>query len=184
VPVRDREERLTKLFLNPSPQAIAQAGQIQEESARFNLGEVRRTINNPVFALMMLQPEFQSRFQFTLGRQEKLSGEKVWVVEFREEERPTIIRGLPGQEMPARGRFWIAPETGRVVKTELVVDKPEIRANVTTLFRTDDRFQISVPTQMHEDYELDAAHVTGTATYDHFRQFQVRANEELARPPQ
>ena len=53
-PIRDREQRLAKLFLKPSEDALEQAQRIREESARYNLGNMRRTINNPVLALVVL----------------------------------------------------------------------------------------------------------------------------------
>ena len=40
-PIRDREQRLSRLFLNPSPDSLQQANRIQEESARLRaLAEV------------------------------------------------------------------------------------------------------------------------------------------------
>ena len=58
IPMRDREERLAKLFLGNKTDAEAQGAKaIADESARYNLGAVQRTINNPVFALIFLQPE-------------------------------------------------------------------------------------------------------------------------------
>ena len=47
-PVRDRGERLLKLFQDPSDANTRQAGQIMEESARYNLGSrIKRNINVP-----------------------------------------------------------------------------------------------------------------------------------------
>jgi len=46
-PVRDRTDRLTKLFLAPHPDSQSQARRIAEESARFNLGgQVLRTMGD------------------------------------------------------------------------------------------------------------------------------------------
>ena len=52
-PVRDRQDRLTKLFLQPAATALQQAEQIVAESARYNIG-VARNINIPVLALTVL----------------------------------------------------------------------------------------------------------------------------------
>src|SRR2546425_12077582 len=46
-PVRDRQERLTALFLQPPALAVDQAKQIPNESARYNIGEVLRALNGP-----------------------------------------------------------------------------------------------------------------------------------------
>ncbi len=186
IPIRDREERLAALFLGnkADPGAQARAKAIADESARYNLGAVRRTINNPVFALIFLQPETRGHFKFTMGKPDRRMGDNIHVVEYVEEERPTLIVGLPGQDMPAFGRFWIEHDTGRVVKAEVRVDQKGIKANLTTVFRTDERLGIDVPSEMHEDYDLSDGRVTGTATYSRFRRFEVKATEELALPPQ
>ena len=51
-PIPDRHDRLLKLFSNPQPDAVGRAGDIAAESARFNLGSVRRTMNYPTMALI------------------------------------------------------------------------------------------------------------------------------------
>ena len=55
--VRDREERLAKLFLNGSSRSsVDQARQIMVESARYNIGTVERTINLPTLPLALSHP--------------------------------------------------------------------------------------------------------------------------------
>ena len=46
-PVRDREERLTRLFLSPSTSTERQIQGILTDSARHNIGDVERNINTP-----------------------------------------------------------------------------------------------------------------------------------------
>jgi hypothetical protein len=184
IPMRDREQRLAKLFLGEKTDAEMQerGRAIADESARYNLGAVQRTINNPVFALIFLQPDARTHFRFTMGKPDRKMGDNIRVVEYVEDVRPTLIVGLPGQDMPAYGRFWIESGTGRVVKSEVRVDQKGIKANLTTVYRPDERLGIDVPSEMHEDYELDSSHVTGIATYSRFRRFEVNATEELAQP--
>jgi len=182
VPIRDREERLTKLFINPSADNLDKAREIQDESTRYNLGAVQRTINNPVFPLMLLQAEYQTHFHYTLEKQDKRVGEDVWIVAYREIERPSLIRGRPGEDMLAEGRFWIDAASGHVLKAELVVKHPDVKANLTTVFRADSRFAIDLPVEMHEDYDTASNRVTGTATYGRFRRFQVSAEHDITAP--
>jgi hypothetical protein len=187
IPIRDREERLAKLFLNNKPGSSGsdvqeRAKAISDESARYNLGAVQRTINNPIFALIFLQPDIREHFKFTMGKPDRRMGDGVRVVEYVEDMRPTIIVGLPGQDMPAFGRFWIENDTGRVVKAEVRVEQRGIKANLTTEFRADERLGIDVPTEMREDYDLDSSRVSGRASYSHFRRFEVKSSEELAPP--
>jgi hypothetical protein len=184
IPIRDREERLAKLFLSSRPGSDFQerAKAISDESARYNLGAVQRTINNPIFALIFLQPDVRDHFRFTLGKADRRLGENVRVVEYVEDMRPTLIAGLPGQDMPAFGRFWIESDTGRIVKTEVRVEQRGIKANLTTEFRADERLGIDVPSEMREDYDLDNSRVVGKASYSRFRRFEVKSSEELAPP--
>jgi hypothetical protein len=184
IPIRDREERLAKLFLSGKPGSDweERAKAISDESARYNLGAVRRTINNPIFALIFLQPDLRDHFRFTMGKPDRRMGDNVRVVEYLEDMRPTLIVGLPGQDMPAFGRFWIETDTGRIVKAEVRVEQRGIKANLTTEFRADDRLGIDVPSEMREDYDLDNSRVTGRASYSRFRKFEVKSSEELAPP--
>ena len=109
IPVRDREERVTKLFLHPTGDTQARAKAIADESGRYNLGAVRRTINNPVFALIFLQPELRWHFKFTFGKPDRRMGDDVRVVEFVEEARPTVIIGLARS---GHGRVWTILDRG------------------------------------------------------------------------
>jgi hypothetical protein len=185
IPVRDREERLAKLFLSKTGRADSNdenARAIAEESARYNLGAVQRTINNPVFALLFLQPDIRSRFKFTPGKPDRKAGDDIRVVEYVEELRPTVIHGGAGRDMPSFGRFWIDNSTGRVIKAEVRVEVSDVKANLTTTFRTDERLGIDVPAEFREDYDLRDGRVSGVASYSRFRRFQVNSSEELSPP--
>ena len=184
-PVRDREQRLAKLLLQQSPQAMEQANQISQESARFNLdsSNVKRTINDPLFAIGFLQPENQSRFGYELDGRDRSAGDNVWIVRYREQARPTFIKGAFDKDLPARGRYWIDAENGRVVKTELILEDPYVGASLTTVFQPDERFRINVPVRMNERYRLTTGReVTGVATYGRFRRFDVSTDEAIADP--
>jgi hypothetical protein len=179
-PIRDREQRLAKLFLNPSPDALEQALSIQEESARYNLGNMRRTINNPVLGLVVVQPDFQPRFRYSLGKLDPKAGPGVWTVEYKEVATPAFIKGRSDLDLFAHGRLWIEAETGRILRTEVLLDQPSLRARITTSFRFDDRFGIAVPYEMQEEYKFDSGtRVTAIATYSRFRRFDVSTDEAV-----
>src|SRR5689334_13552330 len=55
-PVRDRAERLARLFLQPSSSTQQQIDDIAAASARYNIGGVNRNVNLPVLALTILEP--------------------------------------------------------------------------------------------------------------------------------
>lgn len=178
--VRDRSVRLEKLFLDPSADSVQQAERIRDESSRFNLGSMRRTINNPVLALAVLRADFQQRFHYTLGKKDPTVGPEVWTIDYREEQSPTLIKGRSDGDLFSHGRLWIDAETGRLLKSELAVEQPTLGGRVTSVFRYDERFGIAVPQEMHEDYRLDnGARVTAVATYDRFRRFGVTAEDSI-----
>ena len=183
VAVRDREARLAKLFMNASTDAMAQAEQIREEGARYNLGNMRSTLGNPVLALGVLQRSYQSRFRFLLGKDDKNVGPGVAVVEYREAASPAMVGGEAGRDLMSHGRLWIDTASGRVVKTELQVEQPAVRAIITTTFQLDDRSGIAVPLEMREQYTLaNGNRVNMVATYGRFRRFDVSAGEEIHTP--
>ena len=107
VPVRDREQRIAKLFINPSADAMAQAERVRDEGARYNLGNLRSTIGNPMLALGVLQLTYQPRFRFALGKEDKSVGTGVWTVDYKEEAPPAMIRGEAGGDLFSHGRLWI-----------------------------------------------------------------------------
>ncbi len=181
--VRGREERLTKLFIDASPAALEQAGAIAAESSRYNLGNVRRTVNNPFIGLAFLQPVHHQRFTFALGKRDDDLGRDVWIVEARETARPTLITGAYGRDMPARGRYWIAVANGTVLRTELAFTDVSVAATVSTEFKVDDAFGLAVPVRMRESYIMTGlSSVTGQATYGRFRRFGVTASETVTVP--
>jgi formylglycine-generating enzyme required for sulfatase activity len=144
---------------------------------------MRSTLGNPMLALGVLQLTYQPRFHFSLGKEDKSAGPGVWVVDYKEEAPPAMIRGEAGGDLFSHGRLWIDLATGRIVKTELQVEQPTVRAIVTTTFRFDERFGIFVPAEMREQYALSTGNrVTMVATYGRFRKFGVSAEEQFQTP--
>jgi hypothetical protein len=197
LPVRDRTERLTRLFLDPSPSSSHQIETIREDSARYNIGDIERNLNVPLFALSFLAPGHQARFKFTRtadrapataaataapadGRGAPFHvSTQVWVVEYREVARGTIIHTNRNKDLPARGRFWIEPETGRVLMTELVARNRELRATIDVSYQSEPLVGLLVPIEMREWYDglRSGSRIEAVARYGKFRQFQVNTNE-------
>ena len=177
--VRDRDDRLTRLFTEPSATRLEQAARIAQESARHNIGLATRTANTPVLSLLFLQENIQHRFEFKVVERNTGTDKHDVVLEYHEDFRPTIIRGTSSTEdidLPASGRFWIAAGTGRVSRATLTVSSDRMRTEISTTYRDDPRFGIAVPVEMKEAIEVDRTYVTGTATYDNFRRFEVRTD--------
>lgn len=189
-PVRDRSERLMDLFLAPSSSTASQAERIVIESSRYNIGNIQRTVNVPVLALVILDPANQGRFAFKridrrdplLGRPAGRASDTAWVLDYKEVETQTIIRTTNGRDLPARGRFWIEPDTGRVVASELIAEDMAIKGTIDVQYQTEPSLGLLVPVEMRERYDIhrDGSRIDGTATYGRFRQFQVKVDEKLA----
>jgi hypothetical protein len=194
-PVRDRADRLTRLFLNESPSARVQVGRILQESARFNIGEVTRNVNVPVFALQFLLPANQGRFRFnrtrnrvpdTFTSREAPTGAfrtttEVWIVEYRETQTGTVIRTAERKDLPSRGRFWIEPATGRVLMSELIARDRTVTATIDVSYQSEPLLGFLVPIEMRERYRSrNGERISGAASYGQFRQFQVNVDETFA----
>ena len=181
--VRDREARLAKLFLTDSPGAMDRAERIREEGARYNLGNMRSTLGNPVLGLGVLQQSYQARFRFSSAKEDRGFGPAVAVVDYKEVGSPAMIQGEAGRDLPAHGRLWIDRATGRVLKTELQVEQPAVRATITTTFQAEENSGIAVPLEMREQYTFpNGNRVNTVATYGRFRRFDVSASEDIRTP--
>jgi hypothetical protein len=159
-----------------------QVEQIIEDSARFNIGNVQRTINVPVLALIFLRHINQSSFSFVLRRRERLESKDVEVIDYEERATPTIVQGAEGRNVPSHGRFWIESNAGRVIRSELRIDDivEKMHIIITTRFTGDSSFGVLVPFEMREEYLLDSGErIHGVATYSNFRQFKVNTSEAL-----
>ena len=81
VPVRDRNDRLLKLFLEPSATAAAGVLEIRKESSRYNLGDLSSDINAPTFALQVLGAELRDGFAFKLRGRQHVDGADTVVID-------------------------------------------------------------------------------------------------------
>jgi hypothetical protein len=178
--IRDREERLSKLFLNGASQStFDQAREIMKESSRYNIGTVERTINLPTLPLAFLTPAHRGRFTFELEKRDEADGT---VVEFREVHTPTYISTTGNRDLPVSGRFWVDEATGAIRRTELDAVDTAVEAHIKVTYRLDDGLRLWVPIRMEERYRNrhSTAEVRGVATYSRFRKFQVSTSEEIA----
>ena len=183
--VRDREDRLAKLFLANQAERFELADRIMAESTRHNLGNVSRTINIPTLAVMFVHPRVRDRFTFVLDGEELFGDRPVKRLRYRETTRPTLIKTTRGRDLVLEGQLWIDEETGAVVKTALTAADPAVRATVMVTFRRDEPLAIWVPQQMDEYYKAQNAldEIFATATYSNVRRFEVNTDEKIRKPP-
>jgi hypothetical protein len=174
--VRDRDTRLQKLFLEAPAEAVAQSRRIVDESARYNLGSLRRNINVPTMALTYLRAINQSRSAFTEAGRQRIDGIEAVMLTFVEKTRPTIVRSGT-KSLPATGRFWIDPESGRVLKTEVAISGAG-SAKITVTYGPVPKMTIWAPVHMKEEYD-GAEMIRAEADYSNFRQFSVVVADKI-----
>ena len=66
--IRTRDDRLEHMLREPTSLASAHVSTILAESARFNIGDVDRNVNTPLFTLRFLEAANQARFKFKRSR--------------------------------------------------------------------------------------------------------------------
>ena len=183
--VADREDRLARLFSTPSEDPRGQARRIAEEGARFNLTStivvVRRSLNQPLAALLYLRPVNQARSQFTLDAGGGRAGQHL---SFTEQQQPPLI-GTTGSNA-ATGEFWIDAATGQVRRAVLRVVSRASNVTVTGVLRVrydaNAKRGLVLPVSMEEWYDVRDPRgnmldlIRGEATYSNPRQFKATAD--------
>src|SRR5262249_257438 len=134
------------------------AMEIMKESARFNLAPelYYRTVNMPTFALRFLRPSSRSRMTYAKVGEETVESTHTWVVEYREIKGPTYVSTPDRKDLRAQGRFWIDPDTGAVLRSEMIVGgtrRTPARATITVTYRFEPGLGFRVPIEMLERYE-------------------------------
>jgi hypothetical protein len=186
-PVRDRDQRLAKLFIDAKEDARAHAQTIQNESARYNLGPVLRTINIPIMALLFFEKANQPGLEFkqlNAGNVKRFAAlaaaHDISLIEFRETGPGTMVKGANNMDIPSHGRVWIDHTTGRILRSELITEDTQLRASVDVTYRTTPGLEVLVPGEMREIYIVRSSEtrIDGKATYEKFRQFSVSTTEK------
>ena len=177
--VRDRNDRLMKLFVEPHGNRLAQADQISDESSRYNIGSGVRDTNTPTFALQFLLPAVVGRLSFSLQGMESVDGVNTQIVAYNEVARPTMIRGDRDSDVPVTGQLWIDPETGTVIKTRLETKSGLVQTRIDVTYRWEAKLGLRVPALMEERREAAGEVLQGRANYSNFRRFTVETSEQI-----
>ena len=188
-PVRDRTDRVQDLLLSKAADRDSQFRRVNMESARYNLGDLRRELNLPTVTLSLLRRQNQARFQFKRGKDETIGGRVCRVLGYQEKTVPTLIGTPKGGDIFVYGRVWIDQADGRVRRTELRFER---RSQGRSYIRVDydalEGLPILVPALMWEWHEGgdqlgriggDVTAIQGLATYGKIRRFQVTTSEEI-----
>lgn len=170
-PVRDREDRLRRLLASGS---VAQAEGIDKLNSRYNLAteRIQRSVNVPTLALNMLQPHYRDRFSARRLGSDPRSGGTDWRIEYRERDRPTIVRTPDGHNQPSRIEVLADPATGEVHQT--TISWEHVKGSIVVDYDHVPGISVPVPITMVEQYTTGAGDIiSGHATYSNYRTFQT-----------
>jgi hypothetical protein len=192
-PVPDRDTRLVQLFAASARPGFResierQSSQIVAESARFNIGTIQRTINNPALVLELLDPRHHAGFKFSKAGETVITGVRAWRLGFVERGRPTVISTTRDEDLPASGEILVDPESGRLFRADVLVrlfvprsTGGAMEGRVSVTFTYVPELQLWLPNRMTERYDQGTGRQlqSGEATYTHYRRFRVESQENI-----
>jgi hypothetical protein len=162
---------------------------MRSHNARYNIGRIMRTINEPTLALLSLDEAHRSRFRFDTKNREDVDGHALIWLAFEEKERPTLIRSLQGRPVFMKGGLLVEIANGRIWESRLAATVEATSVELVTKYRFDERLGLMLPIVFREHYEQgkDAAKSRGQASgtsleyeqiacegkYSNFRRFEV-----------
>ncbi len=179
------KHQMEQLLSERTATAYDEAMAVMLENAKYNIGGVFRTINLPLQALHLLHPDNRDRFDFHVAGRQRVGGQDAVILAFQERSAPGLVSDGFGGELLARGRVWIEPLTGAVVRTELSFNGEAARylkeSAIRVDYRRDPKLQVLLPHEMEETYGLEIEVLHGVATYRNYRRFETGAR--LVTPP-
>jgi hypothetical protein len=180
-PVRDRTDRLRKLFLEQPKAAVELARAISKESERLNIG-LQRTGNSPLLPLIFLTPRVVPGVRYAIA------GSRLTFEEFRS---PSVLarRSSDGRhDIMAKGWFEIDPDTGSVLAAEFTGhDSPDHNSiSLRVRYQKDAKLNLSVPVEASERYwkpgKPGEDRLEVESMYSDFRRFDVTTGEQIKIP--
>ncbi len=176
-PVRDRQERLRKLFLGEPRGRLKQAQAIAAESARYNIG-FNRGMDTLMLPLGILHHESATRFRFAR------TADGLTFDEFQSPSMVGYIRRGQRLDMPLHGGLTIESSTGRLSGARLVAENPQFVLTLDVRYAEDAASGLLVPVESREDYRTPDSkdRLEVSSTYSNFRRFQVTVDEHVEVP--
>ena len=177
--VTGRPGRLAQLFANPTTLSLEIASKIAGESARFNIGPIKRTVNNPATVLEILDPRHHHRFRWSKAKEDRIGGTRAWVIRIAEQAKPTIVRSSAGVDEPVTGSLWVNPANGTLLRAAIriaVSQRNNESLHLDLTFGFEPQLQMWVPMRLLEVHEVAGNFLqTGEANYSGFKQFTVQS---------
>jgi hypothetical protein len=169
----------------PGESSLDRWRRLSEESARYNIGSITRTLNVPTFALLVLHPENGKRFSFTAATGGQPAASGACDVAFQETASPTIVRSVVGADMPTSGTFRLDAAAGRVTQSELIAGSTSagVALKATVLYDYDKRLKLWLPREMREEYLAQSGErLTCVARYSNYMRTEVTATVRPGEP--
>ncbi|TAK16809.1 MAG: hypothetical protein EPO35_04570 [Acidobacteria bacterium] len=149
---------------------------IAEKNARFNIGNISRTFNEPTLALLILTRKHRGRFRFDRVSVSADASPRV-TISFKERDRPTLITGRNGAPVFASGILLIDAATGRVELTRIEVEMGSVTGKIETRYAEDPKLKLWAPSVMRETYSQSARGyeemIACESTYTNYRKFDT-----------
>lgn len=177
-PETSQRAQLHDLLEDTSRPIASRLRALSDQQAKYNLGDLYRTINVPTLPLVFLLPDRQSRFKFKHTGATTFHDTPVWIVSYEEKDRPTIIKTPEGGDVTSNGSFWIDPATGAVLRSELrageIPGRP-LHSIILVGYAYNSRFEMLLPDDMNELYRTGRSRIEGHATYTNYRRWEAEA---------
>jgi len=174
-PVTDRED-LRQLLQAGDVASVV--GRLTDHNARFNIGSVARTFNEPTLPLLIFGERRVDNFRFERGRVDEWPDATLVTLTFEERRRPTLVRNARGAPVYSKGEIMLEAGTGRVRRTTFELRDGGITARQATTYRHEPKLGLWVPATFTERYEADKESgereiIVVEATYSNYRRFEV-----------
>jgi hypothetical protein len=179
--------RLAALAANPTHDALAEAMRATEANEKHAIGTIPRAPAIPMAALVYLRATRQPFSVFEFDGVKTVDGVRAAVLKYS--QRPHA-RTTDADDFAITGRFWIEPDTGRVVQTALTISSVDYENNVEVQYASRPGIEFWVPVRMFEAYTLalpsrgasssgaygsaTKAYVDGLTTYQAFQRFELK----------
>ena len=175
-PIRDRPSA-RDAFQTMAPSDVRR--RFSQLNAHWNIGRITRNFNEPTLGLLVFDREHVERFSFDRRSITRAQDGTLVTLEFRERERPTLIRDERLGPIYSRGEI-VADATGGVVRrTVLRLSLRDTKVELTTEYALDDKLAMWVPRVFRERYERGRddgesyERIACEATYSNYRRFDV-----------
>ena len=169
--VRDQQDRLTRLFMQPWDDAVRRASEISSDASRHSLVSLGPE-TSPFAVIAMLQPLYHQDYTYRLRGRERDGAITLRTIEMVHKPPVQLNAAISVPRLTATA--LVEEATGRVRRTEMQIGRAPNTALSKVTFRFDEGLGMDVPAELkHSPY----GSMEVTATYAKFRRFQVSTDE-------